>query len=232
MSTPIRFYFDYISHNAYLAWTQIHKLAGKYGREVEPVPVLFAAFLEHFGQKGPAEMPAKSRWMLRDVVRKAAQLNIPINPPAAHPFNPLLPLRVSCLELPAVDKKRLIDAIYRATWADSRKIYEPEVLGAVLTNAGFDAQDMLERARDDAVKQQLRQAAEEAIGQGVFGVPTMCIDDQLFWGYDDLHFMEMYLQGRDPLDPSRISPWMQVKPAIHRKAIAAQNSFGGETDKS
>ena len=34
---PLRFYFDYISHNAYLAWTQIHPLAQRYGRTVEPI---------------------------------------------------------------------------------------------------------------------------------------------------------------------------------------------------
>ena len=46
-SPRIRFLFDYISSNAYLAWTQLPKLAARYGAVVEPVPVLFA------GLRGP-----------------------------------------------------------------------------------------------------------------------------------------------------------------------------------
>ena len=53
---PVTFYFDYISPYAYLAWTQIHRLAERNGRGVDPVPVLFAALLDANGQKGPAEI--------------------------------------------------------------------------------------------------------------------------------------------------------------------------------
>ena len=93
-ATTIRFYFDYISSNAYLAWTQLFALAEKYGAEVEPVPVLFAGLLKAHGQLGPAEVPAKALWMARNNLRKAARLALPLNPPAFHPFNPLLALRV------------------------------------------------------------------------------------------------------------------------------------------
>lgn len=220
MSKPIRFYFDFISHNAYLAWTQIHRLAQAYGREVEPVPVLFAAFLEHNGQKGPAEVPAKSLWMIRDVMRKAEQLKVPLRPPVSHPFNPLAALRLATVPLKPVDQRRLIDALFRAAWADARDITDPNVLGALLTNAGFDAQSMLAQSCSQAVKQRLRQAAEEAIAEQVFGVPSMLVDEQLFWGYDDLHYLEMYLQGRDPYDPSRLEPWLRVRPSSQRRAVS------------
>src|SRR5438874_1373812 len=58
----VRFYFDYISSNAYLGWTQLPKLSDKYGFTIEPVPVLFAGLLEAHGQLGPAEIPAKAGW--------------------------------------------------------------------------------------------------------------------------------------------------------------------------
>ena len=54
----MRFYFDYISSNAYLAWTQLPALTAKYDVDVEPVPVLFAGLLGAHGQLGPAEIPA------------------------------------------------------------------------------------------------------------------------------------------------------------------------------
>jgi 2-hydroxychromene-2-carboxylate isomerase len=42
----VRFYFDYVSPNAYLAWTQLPALAERHGAVIEPVPVLFAGLLE------------------------------------------------------------------------------------------------------------------------------------------------------------------------------------------
>ncbi len=59
-SRGIRFLFDYLSHNAYLAWTQIHPLAERYGRSVEAVPVLFAGLLDAHAQLGPAEVLPKA----------------------------------------------------------------------------------------------------------------------------------------------------------------------------
>ena len=98
--TPsIKFYFDYISHNAYIAWTQIDDLAKKYSRQIEPIPVLFAGLLNAHNQLGPAEVKAKRNWMLGNTLRKAAVLNIPLNPPASHPYNPLLSLRASLIEV-------------------------------------------------------------------------------------------------------------------------------------
>ena len=92
----LSFFFDYISHNAYLAWHKLPELARAHGLTLTPVPVLFGAMLSHHKQVGPAEVPAKSRWMLWNVLRKAKLHDIPIAPPASHPFNPLVPLRATC----------------------------------------------------------------------------------------------------------------------------------------
>ena len=90
-------YFDYISNNAYIAWTQIGEIAKKYERLLEPIPVLFAGLLNAHNQLGPAEVAAKLKWMIGNTLRKAALLQIPLNPPASHPFNPLLSLRASLI---------------------------------------------------------------------------------------------------------------------------------------
>src|SRR5216683_183732 len=101
----IHFYFDYISSNAYLAWNQLPRLADKYGFAINPVPVLFAGLLEAHGQLGPAEVPPKSLWMSKNNLRKAALLGVSLNPPAFHPFNPLLALRVSSPPLATTDRQ-------------------------------------------------------------------------------------------------------------------------------
>jgi len=213
------FFFDYISHNAYLAWHKAPAVAARHGLRLTPVPVLFGAMLSHYRQVGPAELPAKSRWMLWNVLRKAKLHGIPIAPPASHPFNPLLPLRISCALDDVAARTRLVDRLFRATWAESRAVNEPETLRALLGELGLDADALLAAAAGEPVKQRLRENTERALAQGIFGVPTMAVNGELFWGFDDLEYLEMFLSGRDVLgaDRSAYAAWMDVRPSIERR---------------
>ena len=220
-SSPGRlyFFFDYISHNAYLAWHQMPALARRHGLALTPVPVLFGAMLSHYKQVGPAEVPAKSRWMLRNVLRKAKRHGIPIAPPHSHPFNPLVPLRVSCTDLDDAQRLALVDRLFRAAWAESRALADAAVVGEILTEQGLDAGRLLAEAQSDAVKQRLRENTQAALDQGVFGVPTMAVGGELFWGFDDLEYLEMVLSGGDPLTPDRqeLESWLAVRPSVERR---------------
>lgn len=222
MSREIRFYFDYISNNAWIAWTQIHALAAKYGCRVEPVPVLFAGLLQASRQMGPAETPSKMRWTLSNTLRKAALLGIPLNPPASHPFNPLLSLRLSSLEMDDSTRLRLVDALFRAVWADGLDVTDPAVVGGIATASGLDGRDIITEAAGEPAKQRLREQTDGAIRRGVFGVPTMGIGDELFWGYDDFPYLELHLAGRDPLPPDFPERWANVKSTAVRKQVKTQ----------
>ena len=79
----IDFYFDFISHNAYLAWHVLPELAQKHTCTLRPIPVLFAGFLKAYGQLGPAEVEPKLKWMNQNVLRKATELGIRLAPPKA-----------------------------------------------------------------------------------------------------------------------------------------------------
>jgi 2-hydroxychromene-2-carboxylate isomerase len=206
MSEPkprVRFYFDYISSNAYLAWRALPELAARYAAEVEPVPVLFAGLLEAHGQLGPAEVPAKAFWMWKNNLRKAALLGVPLHPPAFHPFNPLLALRASTVA-PAPQRAALIDGLFAAVWVRGLHVSEPEVVEQVAREAGLDGTQVIAAARAPEAKAQLRAQTEQAIAAGVFGVPSMLVGDEIFWGYDDLPHLALRLAGKDPLDPSRL----------------------------
>ena len=128
MPGAIRFYFDFVSPNAYLAWTQLPSLAARFEHAIEPVPVLFAALLEAHGQLGPAEIAPKIRWMTRNNLRKAALLGVELNPPAFHPFNPLLALRVSSLPLETSQRWVMVDALFRAVWVRGLHVSEAGVV--------------------------------------------------------------------------------------------------------
>ena len=204
-SPTIRFLFDYISPNAYLAWTQLPELAAKYGAVVEPVPVLFAGLLEAHGQLGPAEVRPKAMWMARNNGRKAVQLGVPLQPPVYHPFNPLLSLRISSLPLPGGERRALIDALFQAVWVHRVHVSDPEAVEKVLTAAGFSGAELVARAQEPEAKARLRAQTDDAIAAGVFGVPTMLVGSELFWGYDDFPYLELYLAGKDPLEGREVA---------------------------
>ena len=111
----VRFLFDYISPYAYLGWIEIRQIAERAGVVVEPVPVLFAAMLNTHGHLGPAEIAPKRIYIFKDVLRRAHRLGVPLVPPPAHPFNPLLALRVTTACAPD-DRERLMDALFASTW--------------------------------------------------------------------------------------------------------------------
>jgi 2-hydroxychromene-2-carboxylate isomerase len=195
----ISFYLDYISSNAYLAWTQIAALAARHDAALEPIPVLFAGLLEAHGQLGPAEVPAKSLWMFKNNLRKAALLGVPLNPPAFHPFNPLLALRVSSLALDAQRRADVITALFEAVWVRGLHVSEPSVVASIADALGLDGARLVADAQRDETKTRLRRQTDDAIARGVFGVPSMLVGDELFWGYDDFPYLERRLAGTDPL---------------------------------
>lgn len=212
----IRFHFDFLSPYAYLAWTQLHALAERTGASVEPAPVLFAALLNHHGQKGPAEIPAKRIYVFKDTLRRASLLGVPIAPPPSHPFNPLLALR-AVLAAPADKRRALVDALFAATWglAAEKGLERREVVRAAGRAAGIDA-DLVELASTQPIKDALRASTEEAIAAGVFGVPTMRVGGELFWGLDSLDLLEHHLRGEDPLAPEVLARMREVPASAER----------------
>lgn len=212
----IRVYFDYISPNAYLAWTQLPALAERHGCVIEPVPVLFAGLLEAHRQLGPAEVPAKMRWMWKNTLRKAALLGVPLNAPAFHPFNPLLALRVTSLRVTAHAQLRLIDALFNAVWVRGMHVAEPSVVERVASQAGLDGSALIALAQQPECKAELRKQTGQAIADGVFGVPTMRVGGELFWGYDDLPFMQRFLDGTDPVDSDS---WANASAPLQSSAV-------------
>jgi 2-hydroxychromene-2-carboxylate isomerase len=210
----IQFYFDYESPNAYIAWTQLPKLARRYGFDVEPVPILYAALLDANGQLGPGEQPTKGLWMAKNMWRKAALLGIPLNRPAFLPFNPLPALRVSILPFEEPVRAALISSLFEAVWVRGMHVSEPGVVEGVLDELGLPGAELAAQAQSPAIKNRLRALTDQAIARGIFGVPSMTVGDELFWGYDDFPHLELVLAGKDPIDPAVIAEWRSEGPVL------------------
>jgi 2-hydroxychromene-2-carboxylate isomerase len=207
---PLDFHFDFISPYAYLAWTQIGRLAERHGRSVRPIPTLFAGLLNASGARGPAEIPAKRAYLWKDTKRIAATFGVPFAPPPTHPFNPLLALRVATVE------PRAIDALYAATWGGRGGVESADAVSRALAGARFDAAALIAAASEPAAKQQLRDATDAAIAAGVFGVPTTIADGELFWGCDSLPHLERFLDGNDPITPADAAAFDALVPSATR----------------
>ena len=189
--TSARWYFDYISPYAYLQSEVLARLAQRV--RIEFRPVLFAGMLNHHGQKGPAEIAAKKRHTFRQVVWLAQRHGIALTLPPAHPFNPLPLLRLS---IALGDTPEVVGTLFRFVWAQGNLPTDPQAWARLCAQLGV-ADPQAELARPE-VKETLRRNTDEAIAAGVFGVPTLAIDDQLFWGFDMTDAALAYLDG-DPL---------------------------------
>jgi 2-hydroxychromene-2-carboxylate isomerase len=168
-------YFDFVSPFSYLQCERLQS----HMDAVRPHPVLFAAILDANGQKGPAEIAAKRVFTYRFVVWHAKTLGIPLRFPHAHPFNPLPLLRLAI----ACDSRfDAITRIFRFVWRDGRLPDLPLEWSELSTALGVP--DAAARIDDAQVKDELRRETGRAVARGVFGVPTLAIDDELFWGVD------------------------------------------------
>jgi 2-hydroxychromene-2-carboxylate isomerase len=206
-----RWYFDYISPYAYLQSAVLSRFE-RYAR-IEPRPVLFAGLLNHFGQKGPAEIPPKKVQTFREVVWLAHSHQIPLNLPHAHPFNPLPMLRLS---IALGNDADVVQALFRYVWVDGHLPTDEAPWAALCRSLGIDDPDV-EIARAD-VKDALRRNTEEAIETGVFGVPTIAVDDQLFWGFDMTDAAVSYLRGDEVFRSAAMLRAQALPDGVHRAA--------------
>ena len=71
---------------------------------------------------------------------------------------------------------------------------EPEAAVELAVNLGHDRAAVLAGMQDPAIKEQLRNATQQAMDKGVFGSPFFIVDGEPFWGNDRLGEVREWLQ--------------------------------------
>jgi 2-hydroxychromene-2-carboxylate isomerase len=200
----LNFWFDPISPFAYLAFERLPQLLEGVSYDVSYRPILFAALLGHWGQKGPAEIEPKRAWTFRHLQWLAQHHGIEMCTPAQHPFNPLAQLRLllACAGEGGTPNRRVCEAVLRHVWRGGGDPNDGRRMQALRNEL---APHMAPDA--DVVKAALKESTAQAIGLGVFGVPTIEVEGRLFWGLDALPMLRSCLDG---------DPWFET-PAWERE---------------
>lgn len=187
MPKTVTFYFDVGSGPSYLAHCRLPKIVSAAGAALIYRPVLAGGLFKATGNAPPLEIDAKRAYIMEvDLPRMALHLGIPL---AFHRDAPPRTLPLMRGAVVAGADGRLEDyagAVFNALWAEARDMGDPAVVGDVLTKAGFDAAVLLARISEQSTKDALIEYTEEALARGCFGVPTIFVDDEMFFGQDRL----------------------------------------------
>lgn len=176
----IEFFFDVVSPYTYLASTRIDAAAAAAGVSVIWRPFLLGAVMKATGNKPPALVPARGRYMFKDLQRWSKRLGVPLALPSAFPTSTLTAQRILAANPDPKVMRRTAQALFHAYWADGHDIGDISVLSNIL------GQDIVDTAATDAAKDALRAHTADAIARGAFGAPTFYAGDHMYFGNDRL----------------------------------------------
>ena len=193
MTKTVEFFFDVGSPASYLAWTQLDAIAQRHDAKIIWRPMLLGAVFQAVGNTSPAAVPAKGAYMLRDLKRFAKMYDVPFRFNPFFPLNTMQLMRGATAYLEQPEFQAYITAVFNGIWAEKQNMESPEVIADVLSKAGIDATDFMNRIGQPEVKARLKAITEEAVTRGVFGAPSFFVNDEMFFGQDRLDFVDAAL---------------------------------------
>ena len=200
MTKRVELVFDFVSPNAYLVFWPLKELAERYEAELELIPVFLGGMHKLTGNAPPMirdkDVKGKNAYAMLEMDRFIAKHGL--TQYRLHPQFPFNSITLQRMLYAACEDGRglqLAEALLRAIWEDGLDIGDPEAIGKVVTAAGCDAADLFARAQSDAVKQGLAANTDAVVARGAFGIPTMWVGDEMFFGKERLGQIEELLAG-------------------------------------
>ena len=191
----VEFHFDFGSPNAYLAHLVIPEIEKRTGAKFTYVPVLLGGVFRLTGNRSPAESlaniknkPEYERLELARFIKRHGITRYRQNP--FFPVNTLTIMRGAIAAQKLGVFERYVDEIYRHMWSEPRKLDDPTVLKAALSESGFGACRFDELVQEADVKARLLENTQRSVERGTFGSPTFFVGDEIFFGKDRLRDVE------------------------------------------
>ena len=185
-NTPeITFYFDLGSPFAYLAAERLDRvLPGP----VRWQPVLLGGLFRLTGRSSWALGDYRRRQAgMADIERRALAYGLPpMRWPDPWPTDYLTAMRATTYAYSIGRGREFVMQAYRDAFQRGLELGMAEHVLQSAQRAGLDPAQTRAGVGDPEVKQTLRDATDAAYDRGVFGVPTIAIGDELFWGDDRL----------------------------------------------
>ncbi|MBV5265025.1 2-hydroxychromene-2-carboxylate isomerase [Pinisolibacter aquiterrae] len=197
MTKTLDFYFDFMSPFAYLAYQRLPALVREFGLELRLNVIDLPAAKKAAGNTGPrnVDIPAKIRYLKVDLERWAQRYAVPLVFPPS-----LDSARLNKGVFHALDRgagPAYVDAAWHAVWGTGADMNDPALFERIAESLGWDEADLLSFVDSTEAEARYAAANRAAHERGVFGVPTMMVDDQMWWGNDRLEFMREYLTQRE-----------------------------------
>jgi len=195
MKQTIEFFFDFVSPTTYLAWTQLPGLAQRTGATMKSRPFFLGGVFKATGNTSPITVPAKHKYLFRDIERYASHYGVPYR------FNPHFPMNTMPLLRAAVSYQLegrfddFVSLMFKAIWERGANIGDEAEFRSILQEGGFDAADFAERIQRPEAKQGLMANTDEAVKRGAFGAPTFFVGDEMFFGQDRLDMVELAVRA-------------------------------------
>ncbi|MEP2990710.1 MAG: 2-hydroxychromene-2-carboxylate isomerase [Parasphingorhabdus sp.] len=197
MTKTIELIFDFVSPNGYQIWGPLKDVAERCGATIEITSAFLGGMHKLTGNAPPfvrdAEVKGKNEYAMLEMNRFIAKHGLTkfkMNP--KFPFNSITLLRMVQAQEPET-RIALIETLLPAIWEDGLDVSDPEAVGKVLQDGGWDAQALFEATQDPAVKQALIDNTDNAVERGAFGIPTMFVDGEMYFGKERLAQIEEQL---------------------------------------
>lgn len=191
----IDYYLSPISPWTHLAGDRAARIAAASGASLRLKPVDPTALFQRTGGKVLAERhESRKAYRLQELARWSKRLgaNLTLNP-AFFPTNPAPAAYaiIAAQEAGGGDLTALLTSLTRACWEENRNIADDDVIRDCLTRTGFNPNlafsGMLQGAEIYA------RNLEDAVADGIFGVPSFKVGDAIFWGQDRIDFLAEHL---------------------------------------
>lgn len=196
MAETIEFFYDIGSPYSYLAATRLEGLIGRTGAAVRWRPFLLGGVFKASGNRMPASVQSKARWMLGDLTRWAKHYGVEFQMSSRFPLSTLLTQRslaAAGLEHGEGAVQPLSMALFRAYWVDDLDVSDPGVITRLADGVDLNGAAVVARATEQESKDKLRADTDEAVARGAFGAPTFFVGDDMFWGNDRIMLLEVRL---------------------------------------
>lgn len=210
MAGPLHFYLDLMSPFAYLAHTQLPGLARRHGLDVVYHPVNLPQLKLAAGNTGPSNVtiPIKLRYLLTDLRRWADRYGVPLAFPTS--LDSALANKAVLYAADRGQAEPYVTAMWHAVWGAGGDPREPALLARVAAAMGWDAPEVAAFVASPEAERRYAESTKGANARGVFGVPTMVLGDEMWWGNDRLPFLAEFLAASPPHQTDRTEPCGQI----------------------